>query len=271
MNAANQRELVRRDEREEPQGSTREGTQMLSFNSSSRLAAAVCACAIVASAHADAPPMTLVVNAGSVGKQVNLNPNTVTTGGIGYYFGSVSGTDGSWQVDYSFSAASSAHTAAQSGSLIIRNLSSSELTFGVVLSLPIAAAPAQTGLYNGSLSGSLTTQSGGGYISSVESMSLWMASSEGLPVASLFPAPVSISRSSAGSTSFGSQSFGGTSPSVPAALFGNNVAIALNFRLSAGSTATFSSALGGIGVPVPAPGALALLALSGFVGTRRRR
>jgi hypothetical protein len=48
-------------------------------------------------------------------------------------------------------------------------------------------------------------------------------------------------------------------------------AITLNFILSGGDTASFSTALGGVGVPVPAPGALALLASAGLVARRRRR
>lgn len=244
---------------------------MLSFQSSARLAAAVVACGVAASTYADAPPMTLNVTAGGVGKQVSLNPNFVSGTGVGFYSGSVTGTASAWQVDYSFSAASAAQTASQSGSLLVKNLSSSELTFGIVLSLPIDAAPQQTGLFNGSLSGSLTTTAQGGYLNSVSTLPIWMATVEGGSVASLFPAPVSISRSTGGSSSFGSQSFGGSQPSLPHALFGNSMAIVLNFRLSAGSTATFSSALGGLGVPVPAPGALALLAISGLVGVGRRR
>lgn len=243
---------------------------MLSLCSSPRLAAAVVAVAACAPAFADAPPMTLTVNAGMVAKQHLLNPNSVSASGVGSYIGSVTGDSGLWRVNYNFSAASAVQSATQAGTLAITNLTNGELAFAVTLSLPTAAAAEFEGLYNGSLSGALIT-SGGGYLRSVEGLPLWVSSSDGTQIAPLFTNAVNLTRSSSGSTLLGTQSFGGSSPSLPAPEFGSHVAIRLSFILSAGDTASFSSSLGGIGVPVPAPGALALLASAGLLAPRRRR
>jgi hypothetical protein len=249
---------------------------MLSLCSSPRLTAAVvavatCAGAVCAPSLADAPPMTLTVNSGMFGKQVQLNPNSVSGAGVGTYFGTVTGGGGLWSLNYNFSAASAVQSATQAGTMAITNLSDSELTFNVTLSLPTAAAAEFTGLFNGSLSGALLANAGGGYLRSVESTPMWLATTDGVQIAPLFSNPVNIVRSTQGSTLMGTQTFGGSQPSLPAPDFGSHVAVTLNFILSAGDTASFSSSLGGVGVPVPAPGALALLASAGLVARRRRR
>lgn len=251
---------------------------MLSLCSSPRLSAAVVAvascvgavCLVSAPALADAPPMTLTVNSGLFGKQVQLNPNSVSGAGVGTYAGTVTGGGGLWSLNYNFSAASAVQSATQAGTMAITNQSGGELTFNVTLSLPTAAAAELTGLFNGSLSGALLT-SGGGYLRSVESTPMWVATTDGMQIAPLFTNPVNIVRSSSGASLMGTQSFGGSQPSLPAGDFGSHVAVTLNFILSAGDTASFSSSLGGVGVPVPAPGAIALLASAGLVSRRRRR
>jgi hypothetical protein len=214
--------------------------------------------------------MTLTVNAGMVAKQHVINPNSVSGSGVGSYIGSVNGDSGLWRVNYNFSAASAVQSATQAGTLAITNLSNGELAFAVTLSLPTAAAAEFEGLYNGSLSGALIS-SGAGYLRSVESLPMWVSTTDGTQIAPLFTSPVNITRASTGSTLMGTQSFGGSSPSLPAPDFGSHVAITLNFILSANDTASFSSSLGGIGVPVPAPGAFALAAAAGLIAPRRRR
>ena len=99
---------------------------MLSFGSSLRIAAAAATCALVAPAHADAPPMTLTVSAsgasGSFGKNIQVAPTSTSPGGVGTYIGSATGTNGSssiWNCNYNFSAASGMDYATQSGSLSV--------------------------------------------------------------------------------------------------------------------------------------------------------
>jgi MYXO-CTERM domain-containing protein len=214
--------------------------------------------------------MQLTVNSGSFGKTFILNPSSVSSGGVGSYSGSVTGGASTWNLNYNFSAASATEAATQSGTISLSNLSGVERTYNIRLVLPTAAASAMTGLFNGSLSGTVIT-SGAGYFRSVASTAIWAGSTDAVSVGSLFASPVNITRTSSGATSMGSQSFGGGAPSTPSSLFGSNVAINLNFVLSANATVSFSSALGGVGVAVPAPGAFALVGMAGLGMTRRRR
>jgi hypothetical protein len=253
---------------------------MLSFGSSLRIAAAAASCALVAPAYADAPPMTLTVSAsgasGSFGKNIQVAPTSTSAGGVGTYIGSATGTNGSssiWNCNYNFSAASGMDYATQSGSLSVTNTSGSDLSFALSLTLPTFAAQQMTGLFNGSVSVGLITSSatgGAGSLSPVSGTPMWVATTGGSPVGSLFNNWSTVARTTPGVSFVGSQSFGGSQPSLPTSSFGTNIAITFNFILSSGATASFSTALAGVGNPVPAPGALAVLAVAG-IGSRRRR
>ncbi|RLS95970.1 MAG: hypothetical protein DWI10_02445, partial [Planctomycetota bacterium] len=99
--------------------------------------------------------------------------------------------------------------------------------------------------------------------------SLWTGTTAGTPVATLFDAPINVTRSSSGATSLGSRSFG-LPVGVEVAEFGAAMSLIFRFNLSAGDTASFTTGLNGVGFAIPAPGAIALLALAGFVARRRR-
>ncbi len=243
---------------------------MLSLVNRTRLAAAVAVCALAAPAFADAPPMTLTVNSGAFGKQVLLNPNSVSATGVGTYNGAVSASDGLWNLNYNFSAASATDTAMQAGSMAIQNLSDGEMTFSITLSLPTAVFEPMSGLFNGSISAVLLTN-GSGYFRSLDTAPCWLATSGGSVVNALLAAPINVNRNTSGATLIGSGAFGGSAPSMPAATFGTNVAVTLSFVLSAGDTASFSTQLGGAGVAIPAPGVLAVLGGAGLLNRRRRR
>jgi len=244
---------------------------MLSIARRTRFAAAVAAAAITSAGYA-APPMQLTVNTGAFGKSVDLQPNSVSAGGVGSYSGVVLGTGGTWQFNYNMTASSGGSAATQAGTFSISNLSGAEALYSIRLALPTSAIPGDmTGLFNGSLTGTLITQ-GAGYFRSVEgSPAMWSATTSSTEVARLFTAPMNVVRNSSGATSLGSQSFGGMQPSVPADEFGTDIAINLTFVLSANATVSFSSNLGGTGMPIPAPGALAVLGAAGLAAGRRRR
>lgn len=242
---------------------------MLSYGSSARLAAAVAACAIVAPVYADAPSMTLTVNSGMFGKNLQLDPNAIDNG-IGSYVGSAFGMNNLWRLDYNLAATVNGASGSQSGSLSLTNLSGATQTYSMILSLPTSVSGDYTGLFNGSVSAVLIT-GGPGSMSSVAGVPLWTASSGGVVAGELFTDPFNATRSGPGATSLGSRSFGGSSPSHPTSAFGEMLSISLNFTLSAGATASFSSAFAGTGIPVPAPGALAVLGMAGLASRRRRR
>jgi len=252
--------------------------EMLSITHTSRFAAT---CAVVAtasmasmvstSAFAAALPMALTVNAGSTSSFESLNPNSVS-GGIGIYNGTLSSAN-NWNAYYNFNASSSVSGASasayQTGSFSITNLTSGTVTYLITLALPTEVVGAQVGTYtfNGSVSGTLIT-SGQGRLETVGSgSSLWTAQTGGSAVETLFDDPFFVQRSSQGATNFGSRSFS----AVVSPEFGDTIGMMFSFRLSAGSTASFSTSLNGSGTAIPAPGALALLGCAGLVGNRRRR
>ena len=244
---------------------------------STAVAAAATAIAVVAPVHADAPNMLLTVSAGSFGKSLNVVPNAVSSSGVGTYYGSVSGTNGSstiWNCNYNFSAASGAAFATQTGAISVTNTSGADLAFAMTLLLPTAAVEQMTGQFNGSVAAALITGSASGGVGSMSPFGaspLWTASTGGTQVASLFDSWNSASRKTPGASLIGSASFGGTSPSAPADSFGDSIAVTLRFVLSNNATASFTTSFGGVGTPVPAPGAFALLASAGLVARRRRR
>jgi hypothetical protein len=253
--------------------------EMLSVTHSSRFAAT---CAVVAtasmasmvstSAFAAALPMALTVTADLRPRIESLNPNSVS-GGIGIYNGTLSSAD-NWNAYYNFNASSSVSGASasayQTGSFSLTNLTSGTVTYLIALALPTEVVGAQVGTYtfNGSVSGTLITSGGPGMLQTVGAeTSLWTAQTGGSVVDTLFDDPFMVQRSSAGATNFGSQSFSGMNSST----FGDTIGMTFSFRLSAGSTASFTTSLNGSGTIIPAPGALALLGCAGLVGNRRRR
>jgi hypothetical protein len=254
---------------------------MLSTAHRARFSAMVATCTVAAmtstslmtstSAHATALPMSLTINAGSTSSLESLNPNSVS-GGVGIYNGTLANA-GNWNAYYNINASStiagSSASAYQTGSFSITNLTAGTVTYLITLALPTDVGTPQSGsfTFSGSVSGTLIT-GGAGMLQTVGAgTSLWTAQTGGSVVDTLFDDPFMVQRSSAGATNFGSQSFTGMSSST----FGDTIGMTFSFRLSAGSTASFTTALNGSGTVIPAPGALALLGCAGLVGNRRRR
>ncbi len=239
--------------------------------------AAMFVAAIAAPAFADAPTLALTVNAGASSKYQSFGPNS-TVGGTGIYNGTVVGAESAWSVYYNLNAANSittvdgAQTGASSwvnGSVAITNQTSSEVAYSISLTIPTDVVDAMWGQFHGSTSGTLIT-SGAGYIHTNDASPLWTGTTAGASIATLFDAPISVSRATSGATTLGSRSFGTPSlVSVPE--FGAAMVMIFNFSLSAGDTASFTTGLNGVGFAVPAPGALALLGAAGAIGNRRRR
>ena len=250
--------------------------------SSLRATAAAVVVALAAPAFADAPVMSLTVNAISgkdnFAKSIAIAPNSSSATDVGTYVGSANGvtTAGSniWNCNYNFSAASGADFASQSGSLSFTNTSGLDMQFVVTMLLPTAAATEMTGLFAGSVSGLLYTSAstgGAGALMPIGGVPLWRASTGDVEVASLLPSWTGAARTTAGASFIGSSSFGNGTPSVPASAFGNSIAVTFSFMLTDGATASFLTTLQGVGNPIPAPGAFALLAAAGIVARRRRR
>jgi len=250
---------------------------MLSIARSARLAAAVAVCAVAAPAFATALPMSLTINAGSTSALHNLNPNSVS-GGAGIYNGTLSDAN-NWNAYYNFNASSTVTSsggtqigasAYQNGSFSITNLTSSEVTYLITLTLPTEVVAAMSGSFTGSVSGTLVTNGAGLLATAGPGTALWTAQTGGATVEDLFENPFTAQRSTQGATSIGSRNFGNPTP-LATPSFGNSIGITFHFRLSGNSTASFTSSLSGVGTPVPAPAAFAVLAGFGLAPSRRRR
>ena len=250
---------------------------MLFLGNGLRVVAASAAVALAAPVFADAPSMLLTVSAGSFGKTLNIGPNSTSSSGLGSYYGSVVGSNGSspiWNCNYNFTAASGADFATQAGSVSLTNTSGQDLAFAMTIALPTAAMDPMTGQYNGSVTAALITGSasgGAGFMTQSGELPLWVVRSGNTQVASLLNGWGPATRSTAGATLIGSSSFGGSTPSAPAETFGDPLSVTFYFVLSSNATASFTTSLGGVGTAVPAPGAFALLATAGLVARRRRR
>ncbi len=233
---------------------------------------AVClGASVTASASADAPILSLLVDTGMFGKQSNLTPNSVSASGTGTYYGSIIGASDVWSLDYNLLANGSPTSAWNQGGITFRNLTDTVRDFHITLLMPLSSVGATSSVYNGSLGGSLVTDANGGQFTSLAGLPLYQSSAGGVGIASLHNNPISITRTTAGASSIGYQAFGGTSPSLPGPEFITNIAYQLHFSLTGGDTVVFTAAIGGLGTPVPAPGALALLGAAAVTGLGRRR
>lgn len=139
------------------------------------------------------------------------------------------------------------------------------VSFTGTLSVPLSQA-----LAGGSLAGSVTDLGGdGAQLSAVSSSAIYTALVDGVEIAELLSAPFSVSADAFGSASIGPVSFGAPIPSQPVGPVNNNYQINLNFLLSSGDAASFTSDF--VLTAVPAPGALALAGAASAIGRRRRR
>ena len=149
-----------------------------------------------------------------------------------------------------------------SGNFVVKNESASAQDYSITLGLIGSAAGPLT--ISGSVGGQfLNTSFGLGSLTS--SGPLWAALVDGSPARNefnntlVFAQPFQI-------VSLGNANFSGV---VVPTLAVSDISIRLNFRMSAGSEASFTSTFAFQSVPTP--GALALITLAGAVGQRRRR
>lgn len=232
------------------------------------IASAACALAAAATmtAAADGPTVTLGITADGNAQSQNLIGSSTATPDVFNYQGSVIDGAGAWTLGWNFNASNNqgGNKAFTAGNYVIQNLSANAIQFDLTVSLPTALLGST--VYGGSVSGGLTT-SGPGFISSLQSP-LWIGSTGGFDIGTLFNAPFQVSRTEAGSSQLGSDSFGNPIPSLPGPDLGADLKITFSFLLGANSSASFTSVFV---AQVPAPGAAGLLGLAGFVARGRRR
>lgn len=160
------------------------------------------------------------------------------------------------------------------GNLVVTNTSNATQTFFLDVSLPINVALA-TSTVGGSITGTVTDLNGdGATVSAVGGNdAIYRAFTDVSPDFSTGNLAGSLlvgSSATAGSflsQTIGPDTFGGPIPSLPYGAVTTNIAIRLQFTLTAGDSASFTSLF----VVVPAPGALAIAGLGLFAGRGRRR
>lgn len=162
-----------------------------------------------------------------------------------------------------------------SNNFALTNGTASTQTYIVTVSLPVSALSAPI-LVGGSLGGSLTDSGvgdGSATLGTAPSVALYTAQIDGSGVATLYPDPTSFSVSTPfGTTTIPATSFGAP---IPSQLLNQGVAstigISLEFTLSPGDSASFTSVFA-LAQVVPEPGsALLLLAAGALLVSARRR
>ncbi len=154
--------------------------------------------------------------------------------------------------------------------LVVTNNSAVTSLFTLSVTLPIGM-PIPFGTFiGGSVTGTVTDLNGNGAsLSSPAGGSLYTALLDFAPVATLLDDPFLVSVGAFESGVVGPDSFGEPIPSEIGPAVSDFMTIELSFLLSAGDAASFTSIF--VIEPIPAPGAIAVLALAGLVGARRRR
>lgn len=160
------------------------------------------------------------------------------------------------------------------GNLVVTNTSNSTQTFFLDVSLPINVALASS-LVGGSITGTVTDLNGdGATVSAIGANdAIYRAFTDVAPdftsgnLAGSLLVGASASSGSFQSQTIGPDTFGGPIPSQAFGAVNTNIAIRLQFTLTAGDSASFTSLF----VVVPAPGALAIAGLGLLAGRGRRR
>jgi len=227
----------------------------------------VLAAAATSFASADGPSVTLDVTVDGSNQNFGLVGSPTNLASVFNYQGSLLDGGGAWVLNWDFNASNSSNGGTQAftaGNYVIQNLSASAIEVELKVSLPVALLGST--VYGGSVSGGLTT-SGPGFISIVGDGPMWAGSTGASLVSSLFNS-VNIVRNAPGSNSLGAESFGDPIPSFAGPNLGSDLSVTLHFLLGANSSTSFTSVFVAM---VPAPGAFALLGLSGLTAFGRRR
>jgi hypothetical protein len=161
---------------------------------------------------------------------------------------------------------------AMGGLITVINSSATTQTYTVNVSASTFAQAGAT-LLSGSMSGALQDAAGDGATFAIGGTSGGWAGfinngGSSTQVGSLFSAPLTVSAAPWMTAQIAGQSFGIPTALSSATSMGTSSSIRITFQLSAGDRVDLTTAFV---VAVPAPGAFALAAAAGLVGTTRRR
>lgn len=160
------------------------------------------------------------------------------------------------------------------GIVAVTNLSAVTQQFTLVFTLPIAPAIPGGTVIGGSIQGGATDNNGNGVtLSTPTGAAFYTARIDGADVQSMYLDPQSFSAGSFLSVNVPSLAFGTPIPSQPGPAALVNIGIRLDFLLTAGDSASFTSNFVVLPAVVPVPAAVWLFGSAlGLLGwTRRRR
>jgi hypothetical protein len=234
--------------------------------------ATIAAAATAGSAVASIPAVSVRIEQVGSGN-VTMNPTANPVEGGYTYSGNIS----LWGFQSSFDLSTNSKAAtgnnAFGGFFTLKNTTATVQQF--IIDMTITNDPfTGNALAGGSVAGVLLGGPDGGVLQGVGNAPVWQAiinrDSGSTAIASLMNGnPFSVSTGANQSGSIAREFFGNNPqiPSQPIGPLGSSRTIRLQFTLNGGSQVSLSTAFV---VQVPAPGAIALLGLSGLVGRRRR-
>lgn len=155
--------------------------------------------------------------------------------------------------------------------LVVTNNSAFTETFTLTVNLPVNPTLPGGVVMGGSVTGTLTSLTDdGATLAAAQNSSIYTALIDNNPVQTLLSDPFSESVGAFQSGVIGPASFGDPIPSMPGPPVLDSIGITLEFTLSAGDSASFTSIFV-VEEAVPGVGAFALIGVAGLVSRRRRR
>ena len=160
-----------------------------------------------------------------------------------------------------------------SGTTVVTNNTAGVQQFTLIFNLPVAPIPGGT-LIGGSIQGGVTDNTGdGATLSTVLGSSFYAALIDNASVQTLYADPSSVVAGAFLSNNLPNVAFGTPIPSQPGPPVGpipSTIGIRLDFTLTPGDSASFTSNF--VVVPVPEPGTALLMAMGlGVLAARRRQ
>ena len=193
------------------------------------------------------------------GADQSFNPNGNPLGGGTYNY-----QDSLVDLDYSLSWDINVNPDPfVSGNIVITNTSAFTQEFDLTIVLGSNDTGPGTFL-TGSFAGGLTADDGGGTLASLAGAPVWSALVDGAPAVTFLDDPFSVNADPFQSVNVGSGNFAG----LAGPALNDSIAIRIAFSLTSGEQASFTS---NFFVEIPAPAGLAMIAVGGFFGRRRRR
>ncbi len=204
------------------------------------------------------PTITIECDDGSWGK-VYQDGDLQAIGGDAFYLAD-SASNGAFDAEWEFTFESDPYVISW---VSIKNTTSVSKTYTVTFTEPVTPALSAS-IYGGSVSGSLTTDPKGGYVSTTASQPLFVGIIDGVDILPLYSNPSSWSKAGGGTTVIGLQEVW----NLAGGPVNNSISIRHTFELGANDAVALT---GYFQVELPEPATIGLLCLGSLIFLKRRR